>query len=585
MRNATFLALLMLTSLTLCGPVLAAPPTQGETVTISASESWTDGTFDGQIVIKDGGSLHWSGDIMIEQDAKITVEQGGTLHLDAANIVTENAASTLVLYDGTAIAIDEDIADAAATMTIFFNIDVPENAYLNLTIDEVTTYEITGESATFDVDLTQAVNITVDHHYPFPLGITHIELFHSNAELMMMNAAELSQTGGFVYWNQATFSIENHGTFTMDQSTIMGANISCDGPCSIENSDLYGSGPIHVADDSSLDFIASTMFGSRTDEDIILHDQASIEYTDSSGTGGYTDAWVRLLSKRELIVNAPIANVRGTGIGYNGATIDTSIYGELNDSSTWTVNIGTNKHKRIVEWLDGDGVYGQESASINVTVPTNWGDFAVDAVAPRTSSAKIDVVYPQLSIDKVEPEAATADTGRSLGVMITISNTGTVAANPNLRCYVDGVEAQIPSITTRGIWAVEPGETKDVPVKWYHQEDGAVQLTCKFLYPDILEPVSNLIASEAGTTSGEVSFTTAEEVDELPIVLYGAIILFMVIFAAIIAVRARQEISKQYVAEETYVDLEDAPQEEASSESEDQEEWLDAEGNPIIGNE
>ena len=73
--------------------------------------------------------------------------------------------------------------------------------------------------------------------------------------------------------------------------------------------------------------------------------------------------------------------------------------------------------------------------------------------------------------------------------------------------------------------------------------------------------------------------------DELPIVLYGAIILFVVIFAAIIAVRARQEINKQYVAEETYVDLEDTSQEEASSESEDQEEWLDADGNPIIGTE
>lgn len=583
MRTATFLALLMLTSLTLCGPVLAAPPTQGETVTISASESWTDGTFDGEIVIKDGGSLHWSGDIMIEQDAKITVEEGGTLHLDAANIVTEIAASMLRLYDGTTIAIDEDIADTTATMKIYFNINVPENAYLNLTIDEVTTYEIAGESAEFDVDLTQAVNITVDHHYPLPLGITHIELFHSNAELMMINAAELSQSGGFVEWNPATFSIENHGTFIMDQSTIMGVNIACEGPCSIENSDLYGSGPIHVANDSSLDFIASTMFGSRTDEDIILHDQASIEYTDSSGTGGFTDAWVRLLSKRELIVNAPVADVWGTGIGYNGATIDTSIYGELNDSSTWTVNIGTNKHKRIVEWLDGDGVYGQESASINVTVPTNWGDFAVDAVAPRTSSANIDVVYPQLSIDKVEPEAATADTGRSLGVMITISNTGTVAADPNVRCYVDDVEAQT-TVTTAN-WAVEPGETKDVPITWYHNSDGAAQLTCKFLYPDILEPVSNLIASEAGTTSGEVSFTTAEEVDELPIVLYGAIILFVVIFAAIIAVRASQETNKQYVAEETYVDLEDTNQEEASNDSEKQEEWLDADGNSIIGTE
>ena len=144
----------------------------------------------------------------------------------------------------------------------------------------------------------------------------------------------------------------------------------------------------------------------------------------------------------ELIVNAPVATVLGTGIGYGGDTINTVIYGELDDSSTWTVNIGTNEHKRIVEWLDGDGVYRQESASIKVTVETNWGNFVEDVVAPRTSSANIDVVYPQLSIDKVEPEAVTADTGRSHGVMVTISNTGTVAADPNVRCYVDDVEAQ-----------------------------------------------------------------------------------------------------------------------------------------------
>ena len=53
----------------------------GRHCTISTSESWTDGTFDGEIIITDGGSLHWSGDIMIEQDAKITVEEGGTLIL------------------------------------------------------------------------------------------------------------------------------------------------------------------------------------------------------------------------------------------------------------------------------------------------------------------------------------------------------------------------------------------------------------------------------------------------------------------------------------------------------------------------
>ena len=350
----------------------------------------------------------------------------------------------------------------------------------------------------------------------------------------------------------------------------MAADIACEGACSIENTDLYGSGPINVADGSSLEFIESTMFGSRTDEDIILHDQASIEYTNSSGTGGYTDSWIRLLSKRELVVNAPVATVLGTGIGYRGDTINTVIYGELNDSSTWTVNIGTNEHKRIVEWLDGNGVYGEESATVKVTVETNWGNFVVDAVAPRTTSANIDVVYPQLSIDKVEPEAVTADTGRSHGVMVTISNTGTIAVDPNVRCYVGDIEAST-TVTTAN-WAVEPGETKDVPITWYHYSDGAVQLTCKFLYPDVLEPVSNLIATEAGATSGEVSFTTAEEVDELPIIFYAGIILMVVIFTVVIAARARIEIAKEDILQNMNDSIED-------------EAWVDADGNPIIATE
>ena len=575
MRTATFLAILMLTSITIAGPVLASPPSQGETINITESAAWTDGSFDGEIIIKDGAELHWTGDITVEQDAKITIEEGGTLHLDGANMESDNAASTLLIFDGTEIEIDESIDDSSATMTVFFSIDVPENAYLNLTIAGVTNEEITGESASFTVDLNQPVNIIVDHFYPLMLGITHIELFHSNAELMTLNADELSQTGGNIIWNQATFTIENYGTFIAEESAIMAAELICVGPCSIQDSNLYGSGPIHVVDGSSLEFVESSMLGSRTDEDIILHDQASIDYTNSTGTGGYTDAWIRLLSTRELVVNAPVATVVATGIGYSGSTINTIINGDLDDTNTWKVNIGTNEQKRIVEWLDGNGVYGQESGTIKVTVETNWGNFVADMAAPQTSTASINVVYPQLSIDKVEPEATTADTGRTHGVMVTVSNTGTISVNPNVRCYVGDDEADTTANTAN--WAVEPGQTKDVPISWYHYDDEAVQLTCKFLYPDVLDPVSNLIANEAGTTSGEVSFTTAEEVEELPIVLYSIIILIVVILAAVIAVRATKETPKDYITNEAQIP-------EKSSE-EEQEQWVDAEGNPIIATE
>ena len=560
----------MLISITLASPVLASPPSQGDTVTVGDSVTWTDGTFDGEIIIQNGGELQWTGDVDVREGSKIIVEEGGMLQLDSAHLKGENAASTLLIYDATEIEIDAEIADTSATMTLYFNVDVPETAHLNLTIDETTTNDITGTSKSFTVDLSQTVNIVVDHFYPLFLGITHVELFHSNAELMTISADELTQQGGNIVWNEASFSIENYGTLVIEDSTITSANLTCVGDCSIDNSDLYGSGPIHVVDGTHLDFLGSTMLGSRTDEDIVLHDQASIDYTNSTGTGGYTDAWIRLLSKRDLVVNAPTATVVATGIGYGATTINTIINGDPTDSSTWTVNIGTSEQKRIVEWLDGNGVYGQESGTVKITVETNWGNFVADAAAPQATSANINVVYPQISIDKVEPEAVTADTGRSHGVMVTISNTGTIAVDPNVRCFVDDVEADTTANTAN--WAVEPGETKDVPITWYHYSDEAVQLNCNFLYPDVLEPVSSLIASDAGTTSGEVSWTSAEEAGELPILLYAGVILVVVVFAAVIAIRARQEISKQDVV----ID---------ATEEEEIKQWVDADGNPIIGSE
>ena len=83
----------------------------------------------------------------------------------------------------------------------------------------------------------------------------------------------------------------------------------------INDSSLIGSGPINVADQTHIEVNNSVILGSRTDEDIIVHDQATIDYQGTTGTGGYTDAWIRLLSKREIYVNAQVATVVATGIG------------------------------------------------------------------------------------------------------------------------------------------------------------------------------------------------------------------------------------------------------------------------------
>jgi len=330
------------------------------------------------------------------------------------------------------------------------------------------------------------------------------------------------------------------------------------------------------------------ILGSRTDEDIIVHDQATITYEGTTGTGGYTDAWIRLLSKREIQVNAQIATVVATGIGYNGNTINTIINGEA-DQSTWFVDIGTSENKRIVEWVDGTGTYYQESGTIKITVESNWGNFIADAPAPKTATSYVNVTYPSLSIDKIEPVSVTADTGKTHYLQVTISNTGTIAVNPNVRCYTNGEEADTTANT--GNWEVAPGETKDVAVTWWHYTDEAVSLTCKFLYPDVLEGVSSLIADEAGETSSEVSWTTAEEVDELPVLLYGIIVAIVVILGIAVAMSSSRLQKKEYVEYEEESDEEETGEESDEEETEELESdedetedltWTDADGNPIV---
>ena len=587
MRTASLLTILMMIPILFASTTLASPPTNGSTTLVSDSQTWEGGNLNGDVVIADGGVLTWTGESQISTDSTITIQEGGILNLNNAVLTGQASVSTLLIFDTTNVAINESIADTSATMTIYFDINVPQEAYLNLTIDEITTNEITGTSFETTVDLTDEFLIGVDHYYPLPFGITHIEIFHSNAELLTISAEDFSQSGGSLSWNQPSFHILNHGTVLLDGSTLMGANISCEHLCHFNDSTLIGSGPIHVADGTHIGVNNSVILGSRTDEDIIVHDQATIDYEESTGTGGYTDAWIRLLSKREIHVNAKVATVVATGIGYNGNTINTIINGDT-DQSTWFVDIGTSESKRIVEWVDGTGTYHQETGTIKITVESNWGDFIADAVAPKTATSNVDVTYPSLSIDKIVPDAVTADTGKTHYVMITISNTGTIPANPNVRCYSNGEEADTTANT--GNWEVAPGESKDVPVSWWHYTDEATTLNCKFLYPDVLEAVSDLIADEAGQTSSEVSWTTAEEVEELPIVLYGIIIAIVVGLGVFVALGSRRLQKKEYFESEEEHDEEEESVDEdstdSSEESEDEEledhTWTDADGNPIV---
>ena len=97
MRTAPFLAVLLLTSIALSGLGLAAPPTEGNTVTVTDSETWVGGSFEGTVVVAEGGTLQWSGEVAVKQNSKIIVEEGGTLDMEEVTMVGEGIASTLSL--------------------------------------------------------------------------------------------------------------------------------------------------------------------------------------------------------------------------------------------------------------------------------------------------------------------------------------------------------------------------------------------------------------------------------------------------------------------------------------------------------
>ena len=141
--------------------------------------------------------------------------------------------------------------------------------------------------------------------------------------------------------------------------------------------------------------------GSRTDEDIVLHDEASI-VTNNQGTGGSTDAWIRLLSQRTLSTNLPRGSVDVYDMGWGAAD-----WNDLTDDNgdLVLVDVGpTTEHKRIVEWMDGDGVVHQENAQITVSITSSWGVYSKTIDAPGTTAATVNVDLPYVDVLAVSPE-------------------------------------------------------------------------------------------------------------------------------------------------------------------------------------
>ena len=540
MRGNTTIVILAMMMAALMSPLtLAEAQDDGSTQTISSSETWTsDNTLNGNVTISSGGVLTIDGSINVATGSKITVDSGGSLILNGALNAAESMNEIYMeVYQNTVLEpyfdglVDSGVMRINMAQEYFSSMDV------HLEVKE-TNLSWTGEDyLDFNVEFTdEPVNINFSGFWQFPVWIDSIQAFDSNGAIYNLDADEWTHNNGVLKTEEgeASFSLTVDGDFMSNGGVISGADITCSGTCSITNSTLSWSAPMNILDGGQLNAANSNINGSRTYEDIIVHDTASINYDTETmtGTGGPTDMWIRLLSKRVIETNlkdAP-ASVHFEGLGYLASNGDLMLneYGaiDLGENNNPTVS----KYLRMTEWVDSSGTLNQETGMIMITLnggTSVWnGDYSVTLdPAPTTPSFTANIALPFVVIDEVKPEDSQGTVDKGLGVMLTVTNTGGVSVATNIRCYEGVDEADMATIYV----SLDAGESKDVPAVWYANSSGAKTLNCKVSIPSFFNSLADDLTSVAGTDSDAVSFKVAEDREDAPIILYSAIVIVIII--------------------------------------------------------
>ena len=536
---APFVALML--SLLLLGLPLAAaqPPSDGNSNTITGSETWTeDGHMNGHVVIADGATLTVNANITMATGSSFTVEEGGQMvvtngalvseDLNAGWMIQPNAPTTITLNFG-------DLADEGV-LQLKFDHAISDGVRFDVILGDETLNASGSDLVQFDVPLNATdLVLSFDTYYFTPTYVLWAKAIYGGGNAETVLAQDMDVAYAPLYWFQSAFDIQAHGDLTITSSTVSGADIHCKALCRIDGATLVGSAPVDAATTASVSVLNSLISGSRTDEDIILRDEATIDYQNSQGTGGTTDAWIRLLSERTLNTNIPRGSLDVYDMGWGAAD-----WNDLTDENGNVVLVEdgpTNEHKRIVAWMDGNGVVHQEEASITLSITSGWGVYSTTFAAPTTPTATVEVALPFVGVTAVTPEIAEGVVNSSVSGMVTVANTGQATASTvSVWCY----EGEELADTTQITVSLAPGEEKDVPFTWYAYTAGEAALTCKPLLPTALNDITEDVVDLTGATSPTVMWEYAEEVEEAPIIIYTVMTIGFVALALFVASQARR---------------------------------------------
>jgi len=495
--------------------------------------------MDGHVVVESGSSLTVSAAITMETGSSITVEEGGQLVVTNGALLSNDLNAGLMVNSMFA-RLSLEFGDLAeeGVVQLKFDHTIPLDAKMDVTLGDTTVNASGFDTVQFDTPLNGTVlDVSFDSYYFTPAYVLWAKAIHSGGDTATLMAQDINASDAPLYWFQSAFDLVAHGDLTVTSSSIEGANITCHALCRFDNAALTGSAPVDAAATSTVAVLNSVIDGSRSDEDIVIHDQAPITYTNSVGTGGTTDAWIRLLPSRTLETNIPNGSLDISGIGWGSSN-----WNDLTDENGNILLVGpgaTNEHKRIVEWMDGNGVVHQEDATITLSISSSWGTYSTTVDAPTTSTATLHLDLPFITVTELNAEASTATVNRSIGLMATVTNTGNASLTGlvNIWCYVGEDIAE----TTQVSVSLAAGETKEVPLSWYAYDAGERALTCKPLLPATFDDVSSLVANLDGATSDTVTWEYAEEVEETPYIIWLLALLGFAGLGLFIASQSRKQ--------------------------------------------
>ena len=579
MRRATIIVAFFMISTILFMPTgLSQPQTDGTTQVITSSESWdTNSELNGDVTVTEGATLTISGQISIATGSSILIDSGANLVLTGELSALEMSSGVFMeVYDTTVLQPNFTGLVDSGTLRINMAKDYFSTMDVNVTVGDNTVAWTGEEYIDYSIDFNDlAINVSFQGFWQFPVWIDSIQAFDSNGVIYNLDADEWQHNNGVLKTEEgeASYSIIVKGNFDSNSGSIEGADLSCSGVCTIDNSTLSWSSPVNVADSGTLSIMTSVINGSRTYEDIIVHDTAIINYdtTTMIGTGGPTDSWIRLLSQRVISTNlkdAP-ASVHFEGLGYLGSSGDLTLDENGNVELSQHNNPELNKYLRMTEWLDSSGDMNQEEAVILITLSggnSAWsGNYSITLdPAPTTPLFTATIPLPYVVIDSVAPEDNKGTANKGIGVMVTASNTGDVEVSTNIQCF-EGDE--LADVTTLYV-TLAPGESKDIPTTWYANSSGAKSLNCKPLILPKFNTLAEDLGQIVGTESELVSFKDAEDSEDMPIILYGAIVIVIVI-ATIIFSRISAKKLTETEEEKDYSIDEDDDEDEDEDEDED----------------